>query len=381
MIQTWLFTFMQPFQRAHPDPFDRATAQKAIRWHVDELFPRIEAAGFDGIFFSEHHFHGNLSASPNLYIAATAMRTKRVRLGVMGSVLPMHAPWRVAEEIGILDPLSGGRLEIGYSNGAGPQEPLMVGIPADELRPRFEESLDVIDGALGALEYTHEGRFWQFERLCVTPRTLQADPPKWVTVVTAASAANAARRGYKACTAFMSAREAGVVFDAYREAGQAAGKPVGPDRLGLRRRCLVWDDDRSAEQLGAEILRVGLERTSRLMKRMIENGVNPLIGVDHLDKQLMASRRAEAVDAPAAKFVSEPDEWIVGSPETVADKIIEQCRAAGASHFMAYAMGSMEMHEMEHSADLWQRVLPILKKAQVDSGSGRARTPTAAMSL
>jgi alkanesulfonate monooxygenase SsuD/methylene tetrahydromethanopterin reductase-like flavin-dependent oxidoreductase (luciferase family) len=143
----------------------------------------------------------------------------------------------------------------------------------------------------------------------------------------------------------------------------------------------VWDDDRSAEQLGAEILRVGLERTSRLMKRMIENGVNPLIGVDHLDKQLMASRRAEAVDAPAAKFVSEPDEWIVGSPETVADKIIEQCRAAGASHFMAYAMGSMEMHEMEHSADLWQRVLPILKKAQVDSGSGRARTPTAAMSL
>jgi alkanesulfonate monooxygenase SsuD/methylene tetrahydromethanopterin reductase-like flavin-dependent oxidoreductase (luciferase family) len=334
-------------------------------WHVDELCPRVESAGFEGIFFSEHHFHGNLSGAPNLYIAATAMRTKRLRLGVMGNVLPMHEPWRLAEEIGILDHLSQGRLELGYSNGAGPQEPLMVGIPADQLRPRFDESIEVIEGALGALEYTHQGRFWQFERLCVTPRTLQQNMPRWITVVTADSARRAGARGYKACTAFMSARDAGVVFDAWREGAAQAGHPTGPDQLGLRRRCLVWDTDAEAEQLGAEVLKIGLERTSRLMKRMIDVGVNPLIGVAHLDKQLMASRKAEAIDAPAAKFVSEPDEWIVGSPETVAEKIIVQCRAAGAGHLMAYCMGSMEVAEMEHSADLWSRVIPILEKADI----------------
>ncbi len=370
MIRAWLFTFMQPYMRQHPDPFDPAIAQAAIRWHIDELFPQIEDVGFEGIFFSEHHFHGNLSASPHLYLAATAMRTKRVRLGVMGSVLPLHNPWRVAEEIAILDHLTGGRLEIGYSSGTGPQEPLMVGYTAEELRPRFDESLDIIDGALAELEHSHKGRYWNFDRLCVTPRLLQQAPPKWMTVVTANSARIAATRGYKICTAFMSAKDAADVFDAYREAAAGAGRAGTPDMLGLRRRCLVWDTDREAEQLGAEVLKVGLERTGQLFKRMIEHGVNPLIGVAHLDKAIMASRRAEAVDAPAAKFVAEPDEWVVGSPETVAEKIIAQCRTTGAGHFLAYTLGSMERAEMSHSTELWRKVMPILAKAEVAVRAG-----------
>lgn len=365
MIRSWLFTFMQPYTRAHPDPIDPATTQRAIRWHIDTLFPLIEQVGFHGIFFSEHHFHGNLSASPHLYIAATAMRTQRLRLGVMGSVLPLHHPWRVAEEIAILDQLSSGRLEIGVSSGTGPQEPLMVGIAADELRPRFDEALDVIDGVLAEIEHTHHGRFWQFDRLCVTPRMLQPHPPKWMTIVSEGSARIAAQRGYKVCTAFMSAHDAASIFDAYRESAARANRPAGPDQLGLRRRCLVWDTDDEAEQLGAEVLKIGLERTGNLMKRMIAQGVNPLIGVAHLDKQIMASRRAEAVDAPASKFVSEPDEWIVGSPETVAAKIIEQCRTCGAGHFLAYTLGSMEEREMEHSTMLWRRVLPLLERADL----------------
>ena len=365
MIRSWLFTFMQPYMRAHPDPFDPLVTQRAIRWHVDVLFPKIEAVGFDGIFFSEHHFNGNLSASPHLYLAATAMRTKRVRLGVMGSVLPLHSPWRVAEELGILDHLSGGRLEIGYSSGTGPMEPLMVGMPEAELRPRFDESLDIIDAAIGSEEISHHGKFWNFDALCVTPRMLQTDAPKWMTVVSANSARVAARRGYKICTAFMSARDARVVFDAYREAAAAAGRTAGPEQLGLRRRCLVWDTDSEAERLGAEVLKVGMQRTGFLMKRMIERGLSPITGIEHLDKQILASRRTEAVDAPASKFLSEPDEWIVGSPETVAGRIIEQCRTTGAGHFLAYTLGSMEEAEMEHSTELWRQVIPLLREANV----------------
>lgn len=365
MIRSWLFTFMQPYTREHPDPFDPAIAQSAIRWHIDHLFPKVEDVGFEGVFFSEHHFHGNLSASPHLYIAATAMRTQRLRLGVMGSVLPMHHPWRVAEEIAILDHLTNGRLEIGYSSGTGPQEPLMVGIPADELKPRFAESLDIIDGALAKLEHSHHGRFWDFERLCVTPRMLQSAPPKWMTIVTDVSARIAAQRGYKVCTAFMSARDAAVVFDAYREAAAQAGRPGDPDQLALRRRVLVWDNDRDAEALGAEVLKVGMERTGRWMKMMIDKGVNPLTGVAHIDKQIMASREKTAADAPASKFIAEADEWVVGSPETVADKIIDQCRTTGAGHFMAYTLGSMERAEMDHSIDLWRRVIPLLQRADV----------------
>ena len=364
MIQAWLFTFMQPFMRQHPDPFDPALAQRAIRWHLDTLFPKVEEVGFDGIFFSEHHFHGNLSASPHLYIAATAMRTKRVRLGVMGSVLPLHNPWRVAEEIGILDHLSGGRLEIGYSSGTGPLEPLVVGIPEEELRPRFDESLDIIDRAIAELKVTHHGRFWNFDALAVTPRMLQTNPPKWMTVVSEKSTRIAARRGYKVCTAFMSAKDAGQMFDAYRDEAAKVGGSTAPEQMALRRRCLVWDTDASAEALGKDVLRIGLERTGRLLKSMTERGITPLTGVAHIDKQILAMKDT-AIDAPASKFAAEPDEWVVGSPETVAAKIIDQCRIAGAGHFLAYSLGSMEEAEMEHSIELWRRVIPILRSAQV----------------
>lgn len=368
MIRPWLFTFMQPYRRAHPDPFDPAVAERAIHWHLDRLFPALEAADFEGIFFSEHHFNGNLSGSPHLYIAATAMRTKRLRLGVMGSVLPMHQPWRVAEELAILDQLTGGRLEIGFSSGTTPMEPLMVGIPEEELRPRFDESLEIIDRTLAALEVSHHGRFWNFERLSITPRLKQSSPPKWMTIVSERSARNSARRGYKVCTGFMSAKDARGIFAAYRETAASIGRTVTPDDIGLRRRVLVWDTDTDAAALGAEVLRVGVERTGMLMKRMRELGLNPITGIASIDKQLLAAHaaphRSEAVDAPASKFLSEPDEWIVGSPATVAENIIAQCRTTGAGHFLAYTLGSMEEAEMEHSMDLWRReVVPRLRQA------------------
>ena len=53
-----------------------------------DLWARDEALGFEGIFFSEHHFGGSFGASPNLLIAAMASRTRTLRLGVMGVVLP-----------------------------------------------------------------------------------------------------------------------------------------------------------------------------------------------------------------------------------------------------------------------------------------------------
>jgi len=59
-----------------------------------DLWVRDEALGFEGIFFSEHHFGRSYSASPNLLIAALASRTKKLRLGVMGVVLPYYHPAR-----------------------------------------------------------------------------------------------------------------------------------------------------------------------------------------------------------------------------------------------------------------------------------------------
>jgi alkanesulfonate monooxygenase SsuD/methylene tetrahydromethanopterin reductase-like flavin-dependent oxidoreductase (luciferase family) len=119
MIKSWVFElFVPPAELAQQ--FDPAVSQRHFNAYLD-LWASAEPAGFDGIFFSEHHFGASYSPAPNLLIASVALRTKSIRLGVMGMVPPYHSPWQLVEEIGMLDHLTGGRLEIGTAAGI-PQE-------------------------------------------------------------------------------------------------------------------------------------------------------------------------------------------------------------------------------------------------------------------
>src|SRR5262245_64390376 len=86
-----------------PNLSDRETPPTTATAVFDEgyaLWLEAEKLGFEGIFFSEHHFGLSYSPSPNLLIAAIARSTERLRLGTMGMVLPLYQPWRVLEEIG-----------------------------------------------------------------------------------------------------------------------------------------------------------------------------------------------------------------------------------------------------------------------------------------
>jgi len=111
MIRPWVFEFFPEL--------DGAAGSEVSRYFGKylDLWKRDEELGFEGIFFSEHHFGGSFSPSPNLLIAATAARTSRIRLGVMALVVPYYAPARIIEEIGMLDHLSGGRLVLGLGAG------------------------------------------------------------------------------------------------------------------------------------------------------------------------------------------------------------------------------------------------------------------------
>ena len=119
MIKPWLFEFLPELGSPSTEP--NAADVTALFGRYLDLWVRDEALGFEGIFFSEHHFGRSYSPSPNLLIAALGPRTKKLRLGVMGVVLPYYHPARVVEEIGMLDHLAGGRLEIGTAIGV-PQE-------------------------------------------------------------------------------------------------------------------------------------------------------------------------------------------------------------------------------------------------------------------
>src|ERR1700741_2870333 len=131
MIKPWIFEFLYA-----PGAMGEEVAPGDARAVFDNgiaLWKRMEALGFEGIFFSEHHFGLSYSPSPNLLIAAIARSTARLRLGTMGVVLPLYQPWRVLEEIGMLDHLTAGRLEIGCASGV-PQEMIQIGLRPDENR-------------------------------------------------------------------------------------------------------------------------------------------------------------------------------------------------------------------------------------------------------
>src|SRR5262249_33244129 len=237
MIKPWLFEFLPELggPSVEPDPHDVTTL---FARYLD-LWVRDEALGFEGIFFSEHHFGNSYSPSPNLLIAALGQRTKKLRLGVMGVVLPYYHPARVVEEIGMLDHLTGGRLEIGTAIGV-PQELARLNMTMAEARERNDEIVAVIDAALSSRVISHHGKYFSFSDLRLLPRTLQQpSPPRWTTVVSVESARRAARRRVKISTGFNSTQTIKRIFDAYREEARASGYEAGPECFALRRRVTV----------------------------------------------------------------------------------------------------------------------------------------------
>lgn len=137
------------------------------------LAARAEDAGFDSIWFSEHHFSDyQLTPQTPMVLSWLAGQTKRVKLGQMVTVLPWHDPVRVAESYVILDHLSGGRAIAGLGRGLGRVEFDNLRLSMAESRRRFAEYSEAILAALetGYIEY--DGEFYKQPRAAIRPRPL-----------------------------------------------------------------------------------------------------------------------------------------------------------------------------------------------------------------
>lgn len=353
-IKPWIFEFFTVHDTAGDSRPEHERWADAYSWYL-KLWVQAENIGFEGIFFSEHHFMpGRLSPSPNLLIAAVAARTSRLRLGAMGMVVPLYEPWRLAEEIAMLDMLSQGRLEIGLSSGTGPMEYKAVGLPSDEIRPRFTEALEVVNAALTQVRFSHQGRFWKLDNIAISPRPVQQPmPPRWITALSASTAATAAQGGYKVCTAFIATEAVMQLFTAYREAAAQAGRTASANDLGIRRMIFVTDDDSE----GREIARAAVQRWRKLMS-------SPPPGNAHALPKGVVPDAPQAPKGAHGQNIGD-DEAIGGSPANVAEQIIEQCRATGAGHMLGYTFGSFTRAQVERNYELWREVIPVLRKANI----------------
>ena len=137
-----------------------------------ELVEHMDRLGYDEAWIGEHHSAGyELIASPEVFIAAAAERTKTIRLGTGVSSLPYHHPLMLADRINQLDHMTRGRVMFGVGPGALPSDAFMMGIPVAKQRDWMDEALDVIVPLLRGETVTAKTDWFELNeaRLQMTP--------------------------------------------------------------------------------------------------------------------------------------------------------------------------------------------------------------------
>ena len=153
------------FQNPQNARTDREVYQQELR-----LSDLVEPLGFESIWGVEHHFT-DYTMCPDVlqFLTYMAGRTERAQLGSMVVVLPWHDPMRVAEEVSMLDNISGGRLILGLGRGAGKVEFEGFRLPMDESRQRFVESAEMLLQGLETGYCEYQGTLVKQPRAAIRP--------------------------------------------------------------------------------------------------------------------------------------------------------------------------------------------------------------------
>ncbi|MGA8303955.1 MAG: LLM class flavin-dependent oxidoreductase [Thermoplasmata archaeon] len=149
---------------------------------VIRLAEAADAAGLSTFWVAEHHFQpGGVCPAPPVLLAACGARTRRVRLGVLVSVLPFHSPVELAEQYALLDCITGGRLNLGLGSGYIPLEFEGFGVDPGTKRERFDRNLETLLAAFDGREVRVDEPGAVPVRLNVRP-VQRPHPPLWIAV-------------------------------------------------------------------------------------------------------------------------------------------------------------------------------------------------------
>jgi alkanesulfonate monooxygenase SsuD/methylene tetrahydromethanopterin reductase-like flavin-dependent oxidoreductase (luciferase family) len=340
--------------------FDHLTRPRAVELEAlyegrIALLQKAERAGFYGYHLAEHHGHA-LSTTPSqaVFLAALARETEHLRLGMLVACLPLHHPIRIAEEICMLDQLSGGRLDLGVGRGISPFEHTLFGHHPDEGRELFEESLAMVVQGLATGRMDSKGaRGYDFPEieLPVEPRQ-KPYPPMWA----AGNVEFAARNGFNfifggPVTEKVRSRYEELWEESRREPDHLNPHVTEP-KIGSSQYVCIADTDDEARRIGRRAL--GL--LAGLLKRSVET-VPP-----HLqdpDKPGPTTPLVEAVERGG------PDVLVCGSPETVRDHFVAYAAEGQANYIVINApFGDMTMEEADRTLDLFtSEVMPAVRAA------------------
>jgi alkanesulfonate monooxygenase SsuD/methylene tetrahydromethanopterin reductase-like flavin-dependent oxidoreductase (luciferase family) len=338
-----------------PAEFDPTLAKRVYDDHFEEWL-EAERLGFDAVFLSEHHFTAyNLLPSPNVMLAALAARTTTLRLGIMINVLPFHQPVRLAEEGAMLDVLSGGRLEFGIGRGIDFQELQKLGMTYDELRPRFEDGVELLLKAWTQERFEHDGPHYRIGRASLYPRPLQQPhPPVWVAAESPPTIEWTAARGFGMGTIFLPTSQVREKLDHYLAAGTKAGQDVSPASFMLFRNVHVAPTDDEAHAAAEPAL-------TRMLILFKDAAVPPDLSLMP-DSYAFHRESFRAFEQPPDSFRDIIDAGLIlcGSPSTVRQQLEAQVAAIGMEQLaLLFAFGDLPHDKVLRSMRLFaEHVMP-----------------------
>jgi alkanesulfonate monooxygenase SsuD/methylene tetrahydromethanopterin reductase-like flavin-dependent oxidoreductase (luciferase family) len=321
-----------------------------------------EELGFESVWLPEHHFavYGMLG-NPMVMAAAVSQRTERMKIGTAVVLLPFQHPMRLAEDVALVDTLSGGRLLLGVGRGYQPPEFHGFGIDQNRSTEMFLESYEVLTRALKGEKFAFDGEFWKVEEeLEIFPKPLQKPyPPFYVASVSPRSLDVAARLGLSLLRApqFSNVKSVAKGYAEYTSMLRDNG--FDPDLLdqplSLRVYVAPTDDEARAEAKHAlwfyhllATLVPGAPGRSEVPKGYEDYPLNP---------DVLANLTLDDVWERGTAF---------GSPERVIEQFKRYMHELGADHFIIQMRsGGLEHEKIMRSMELFAReVMPALREEE-----------------
>ncbi|MBS1887867.1 MAG: LLM class flavin-dependent oxidoreductase [Actinobacteria bacterium] len=359
-----------------------------------EVAVLADELGFDGFWLGEHHFDSygtDQCPNPVMLAADLAARTERLRLGMAAVTLPLWHPVRLAEDLAMLDQFSAGRLDVAFSRGILQPEIVNFNAEADRRndeasRAIFAENLNVLKRAWTEDPFSWKGERHEFPHpttkwpkgsadryrdeegnalgLPIIPGTVQKPTPPLFTVTESREGfISGAQEGIGVITWYPTGGVLRGLIDAYVEEAERAGTavPGEPPRVALLRGCCVAPTDEEARRMIEPIVdeQVRFITSVRGLKVWLDEGEDP--------------EDPELTSMPPFDLLLERDHLLVGSPESVAERMIRMMGTFGVDHWLLSFYSGKGDEQAERTMQLLAaEVLPEVRRAaeRLTTGQG-----------
>ncbi len=312
------------------------------RLRIAETYDRFS---FHAYHLAEHHSTPlGMAPSPNVFLAALAQRTRRLRLGPMVYALPLHQPLRLIEEICMLDHLTRGRLDLAFGRGSSPIEIEYYGVDPAAAQEIYSEGVELILQGLTRDVLDFHGKHYNVDSVPMELKPLQKPhPPVWYGVHAPESAVRAARRALHVID-LDPTPETRLAIDSYRATWRKLHGAAAPlPKLGLGRFIVVAETDAEALALARRAYPVWHHSFTHLFR---------------LRGRAQSHPRPSDFDTLIAR-----GQGIAGSPGHVTETLRRQLAETGCNYVVGqFAFGDLAGNESLRSIELFaNEVMPALR--------------------